>query len=286
MEDITIVIVTRNRIDTLLWTLDKLTNLPQKPPIIVVDNASTDGTPDRVKAVYPQVTVLALDQNKWCAARNDGVELAKTSLVSFCDDDSFWEPDALTKAATYFRKYPHLGVLASKILIGESQEVDGVCDAMKNSPLTDPRPLPGPAVLGFVCCAVVVRREAYLSVGGFDSRFAIAGEERMFSVDMRTKGWSLAYADDMVAHHYPSPLRNIAQRTRHITRDTLWYYWLRRPAYYAFRHTTLIFKQMAADINVRKGFWDALKSAPSILVDREVVPQPIEEQILKIESFY
>jgi len=286
MEDITIVIVTRNRIDTLLWTLDKLTNLPQKPPIIVVDNASTDGTPDRVKAAYPPVTVLALDQNKWCSARNDGVALAKTPLVSFCDDDSFWEPDALTKAATYFRKYPHLGVLAGKILIGDSQEVDSVCDAMKNSPLTDPRPLPGPPVLGFVCCAVVVRREAFLSIGGFDSRFAIAGEERMFSVDMRTKGWSLAYAEDMVAHHYPSPLRNVAQRTRHITRDTLWYYWLRRPAYYAFRHTMLILKQMTSDINVRQGFWEALKAAPAILLDREVVPRPIEEQILKIESFY
>jgi len=286
MEDITIVIVTRNRIDTLLWTLDKLTSLPQKPPIIVVDNASTDNTPDRVKAIYPQVTVLALDQNKWCAARNDGVELAKTPLVSFCDDDSFWEPDALTKAAAYFRKYPHLGVLAGKILIGDSQEVDSVCNAMKNSPLTDPRPLPGPPVLGFVCCAVVVRREAFLSIGGFDSRFAIAGEERMFSVDMRTKGWSLAYAEDMVAHHYPSPLRNVAQRTRHITRDTLWYYWLRRPAYYAFRHTMLILKQMTSDINVRQGFWEALKTAPSILLDREVVPRPIEEQILKIESFY
>ncbi|GAB3770136.1 glycosyltransferase [Spirosoma horti] len=286
MEDITVVIVTRNRIDTLLWTLDKLTSLPQKPPIIVVDNASTDNTPDRVKAAYPQVTVLALDQNKWCAARNDGVELAKTPLVSFCDDDSFWEPDALSKAATYFRKYPHLGVLAGKILIGDSQEVDSVCDAMKNSPLTDPRPLPGPPVLGFVCCAVVVRREAFLSIGGFDSRFAIAGEERMFSVDMRTRGWSLAYAEDMVAHHYPSPLRNVAQRTRHITRDTLWYYWLRRPTYFAFRHTLLILRQMASDINMRRGFWEALKSAPSILLDRAVVPRPVEEQLLKIESFY
>ena len=51
MENITIVIVTRNRVDTLLWTLSKLTALPEKPPIIVVDNASDDGTPRRVRAV-------------------------------------------------------------------------------------------------------------------------------------------------------------------------------------------------------------------------------------------
>lgn len=284
--DITIVIVTRNRADTLLSTLGKLTRLPQNPPIIVVDNASTDGTPDRVKTAFPWVTVLALDRNKWCAARNDGVELAQTCLVAFCDDDSFWQPPALERAAAYFGKYPHLGVLAGKILIGDSEEVDSVCYAMQNSPLTDPRPLPGPAVLGFVCCAAVVRKEAYQRVGGFDYRFAIAGEERMFSVDMRTEGWSLTYAEDVVAHHYPSQLRNVAQRIRHITRDTLWYYWLRRPAYYAMRHTMLILEQISKDANIRQGFLEAMKAAPQILLDRRVVPPPVEEQILRIESFY
>jgi N-acetylglucosaminyl-diphospho-decaprenol L-rhamnosyltransferase len=286
VKDITLVVVTRNRVDTLLWTLGKLSALPQQPPIIVVDNASTDGTPERVKEAFPAVTVVALTENKYCSARNEGVQLAKTCLVSFCDDDSFWQPEALGRAAAHFSKYPHLGALAGKILIGEDEELDSVCTAMLHSPLTDPRPLPGPAVLGFVCCAVVVRREAFLSVGGFDSRFAIAGEERMFSVDLRTKGWSLAYAEDMVAHHYPSQLRNVAQRTQHITRDTLWYYWLRRPAYYAWRHTLLILKQLSKDVNVRQGFWEAMKAAPTIFYDRQVVPQPIEEQILKIESFY
>ncbi|GAB4027447.1 glycosyltransferase family 2 protein [Spirosoma gilvum] len=283
---ISIVIVTRNRIETLLWTLDKLIRLPQKPAIIVVDNASTDDTPNRVKAAYPAVTVLALDDNKYCAARNEGVKEAKTPLIAFCDDDSFWQPEALDRAVDYFNKYPHLGVLAGKVLIGETQEVDSVCYAMHHSPLTDPRPLPGPAILGFVCCAVVVRREAFLSIGGFHKRFAIAGEERLFSVDMRTKGWSLAYAADMVAHHYPSPQRNVAQRTRHITRDTLWYYWLRRPVYYALRHTLLILQQIGKDCHIRKGFWEALRNAPYILRQRQVVPQRIEEQILKIESFY
>ncbi|GAB3027132.1 glycosyltransferase family 2 protein [Spirosoma pulveris] len=286
VKDITIVIITRNRVETLLQTLGKLAALPQNPPIIVVDNASTDGTHDRVKATYPMVTVLSLGQNKWCAARNDGVKLAQTSLIAFCDDDSFWQPPALGRAAAYFSKYLHLGVLAGKILIGDQEEVDSVCDAMQHSPIMDPRPLPGPAVLGFVCCAAVVRKEAYLSIGGFDSRFAIAGEERMFSVDMRTHGWSLAYADDMVAHHYPSKLRNLAQRTQHITRDTLWYYWLRRPAYYAMRHTMLILKKLRNDVNVRLGFLQAMKAAPQILLDRQVVPPDVEEQILRIESFY
>ncbi|MCK8494086.1 glycosyltransferase [Spirosoma sp. RP8] len=286
MLDVTAVIVTRNRVDTLLWTIGKLVALPEQPPIIVVDNASTDGTPEKVRALFPDVTVVALTENRACSARNEGVRRAKTALITFCDDDSFWVPGALHKAVSYFEQYPHLGVLAGKVLVGEDEAEDPVCHAMQDSPITDPRPLPGPAILGFVCCAVVVRREAFLSVGGFHNRFAIAGEERLFSVDMRTIGWSLAYAADVVAHHYPSKLRNNSLRTRHITRDTIWYYWLRRPFYYALRHTLLILKAVPKDVNIRKGFVDALQAAPTIVASRRVVPSGVEEQILKIESFY
>ncbi|RRB11099.1 glycosyltransferase [Larkinella knui] len=286
MQDCSVVIVTRNRIDTLLWTLDKLTRLPEKPPLIVVDNASTDGTPERVRACFPDLMVVELRENRACSARNEGVRMAQTPLVSFCDDDSFWEPGALTKAVAYFKQYPHLGVLAGKVLVNADETLDPVCDAMQNSPLTDPRPLPGPAILGFVCCAVVVRKAAFMDVGGFHRRFAIAGEERMFSVDMRTKGWSLAYAEDLVAHHYPSPVRNYSFRQQNITRDTLWYYWLRRPWYYALRHTLLIHRASRTNADVRKGYLKALRAAPFILRNRRVIPPAVEEQILKIESFY
>jgi len=286
MNEVTVVIVTRNRVEPLLWTLNKLTQLPENPPIIVVDNNSTDETVKRVRETFPAVTVIPLIENRACSARNVGVLAAQTPLISFCDDDSFWQPGALTKAVEYFRQYPHLGVLAGKVLVGEEEIMDGVCDAMRNSPLTDPRPLPGPAVLGFVCCAVVVRRQAFLDVGGFNRNFAIAGEERMFSVDMRTKGWSLAYAEDMVAHHYPSKLRNIALRTQNITRDTLWYYWLRRPWYYAMKHTMLIHRNSRTNADVRKGYLKALKTFPRTVWNRQVVPPAIEEEITKIESFY
>ena len=286
MKEVTVVIVTRNRVESLLWTLDKLTQLPEKPPIIVVDNNSTDGTVERVRATFPAVTVLPLIENRACSARNVGVMAAQTPLISFCDDDSFWQPGALTKAVDYFRQYPYLGALAGKVLVGEEEVMDGVCDAMRDSPLTDPRPLPGPAVLGFVCCAVVVRREAFLDVGGFNRNFAIAGEERMFAVDMRTRGWSLAYAEDMVAHHYPSKLRNISTRTQNITRDTLWYYWMRRPWYYAMKHTMLIHRNSRTNDDVREGYFNALRTFPRTLLSRKVVPPVVEEQILKIESFY
>ena len=283
--DVTVVIVTRNRAKGLLSTLEQLLALPEQPPIIVVDNQSTDDTVEQVRTTFPAVTVLALPENRGCSGRNEGVKAAQTPLVAFCDDDSYWEPGALTKAVQYFRQYPHLGVLAAKVFI-HGERLEPVCQAMHDSPITDPQPLPGPVILGFVCCAVVVRRQAFLEIGGFNTRFAIAVEERMFAVDMRTKGWSLAYAEDIVARHYASSVRNMPVRTALTTRDTIWYYWLRRPLYYALRHTWHIVRISRRDHNVRRGLKDAFRSALYIWRNRRVVPSNVERQILKIESFY
>lgn len=284
--DISILIVTRNRVETLLDTLRHLTTLPESPPIIVVDNQSTDGTAERVGAAFPQVNVLAQSENQGLNARNIGVQAARTPLVAFCDDDSWWEPGALTKAVAYFAQYPHLGLLAGRVLLGHEERLEPVCEAMRDSPLTSDKPLPGPAILGFVCCAAVVRREAFIATGGFDRQFAIAGEERMFSADLLAAGWSLAYAEDMVSHHFPSPARNPDQRIQLLTRDTFWYYWLRRPLYYALRHTLHIYQRSRENRHVRQGYREALRAMPRLLGKRRVVPPAVEQQLLKIERFY
>src|SRR5436305_5063753 len=68
----TVVIVTHNRAPDLCRTLDELTALPQRPPIIVVDNASTDGTAQRLATRFPAVTVLRMPRNLGAVARNHG----------------------------------------------------------------------------------------------------------------------------------------------------------------------------------------------------------------------
>ncbi|MFD2572038.1 glycosyltransferase family 2 protein [Spirosoma soli] len=285
-DQISVVIVTHNRVDTLLDTLEKLQSLPENPPLIVVDNGSTDGTANQVCTVFPAVTVLTLPPGLGCVSRNEGIRLAKTPLVALCDDDSYWAPGALTRAIQCFNDYPHLGVLAGRVLLGEEQRLEPVCEAMRDSPISDPRPLPGPAILGFVCCAVIIRQAAFWSIGGFHKQFAIAGEERLFSADMRSKGWSLAYAEDVLAYHFPSPVRSTARRTHLLTRDTLWYYWLRRPWYYALRHTLHIYQKSRVDENVRSGYREAIRQLHRFLFERRPVPHNVEEQLLRIESYY
>src|SRR3982750_561505 len=63
MPEVSVVVATRNRAEALRHTLDRLRRLPERPEVIVVDNASTDGTPDLVRRDFPEVRVLRLPRN-------------------------------------------------------------------------------------------------------------------------------------------------------------------------------------------------------------------------------
>src|SRR3954471_8265332 len=90
-----------------------LASLPRhEAPVILVDNASMDGTADAVRAALPHVRVVRLPENLGAVARNVGVALAETELVAFADDDSWWAPGALSLASALFSRHPRMAVLA------------------------------------------------------------------------------------------------------------------------------------------------------------------------------
>src|SRR5947208_1837668 len=106
VDRVTVVVMTRNRWPDLSQTLPR-----HEPPVVVVDNGSDDGTPDRVREAFPCVEVVALDTNLGAPARNIGVERARTPYVAFADDDSWWAPGSLERAARIFDAHPRLGLL-------------------------------------------------------------------------------------------------------------------------------------------------------------------------------
>ena len=197
--DVTVVVATRDRCAQLATTLPR--HAPA--PVILVDNGSTDGTPDLVAARFPHVSVLALGSNRGAPARNLGVAAATTPYVAFADDDSWWAPGALALAARLLEKHPRLGLVAGRVLVGREERLDPMSAHMADAPLGVEPDLPGPSVLGFLACAAVVRREAFLACGGFDDVVFFLGEEERLALDLAAAGWGLAYCDDVVAHHHP-----------------------------------------------------------------------------------
>jgi GT2 family glycosyltransferase len=264
-------VITRDRREALLRTLHRLVELHERPPIIVVDNGSSDGSVEAVRAQLPGIEVVALPDNRGAVARNVGMARAQTPFVAFCDDDSWWAPGALRAAAAHLAAAPRLAVLQARILVGPEERLDPACAAMAGSPLRRPEDAPGPVLLGFVACGAVVRRDALLAVGGFDDLLFFLGEEQLVAVDLASAGWYVAYVDDVVAHHHPALVhRDPRARARLQRRNALLTTWLRRPWPVVVRAT------LATAAGAPGALLDAARRLPAVRRRRRPLPAEVE----------
>lgn len=253
---------------------DLRTTLPRhEPPVILVDNGSRDGTPELVREHFPHIEVVELGENRGSMARNVGVERAATPYVAFADDDSWWEPGALERAAEVLDAHPRLAVLAGRVLVGEDEWPDPVNAMCAQSPLGREDDLPGPSILGFLACGAVVRREAYLAAGGFDEVVFFYGEEERLALDLVTSGWGLAYVDELVAHHHPSPSRDSVERRARAARNRLLTMVMRRPWPVVLR---AVGEDLRAGRAGRMAVRQTVARLPKALARRRVVPPEVE----------
>lgn len=275
----TVVIATRDRRDDLSRTLTNLGDHAPGVPIVVVDNGSRDGTSAHVRARFPAVSVLELDRNIGASARNLGVGLARTPYVAFSDDDSWWAPGALSRAEAVFDRHPRLGLIAARALVGPEHKPDPVNRLLADSPLRAPG-LPGPPVLGFVCCAAIVRREAFRQVGGINPVLFFIGEEQLLAWDLAAAGWVSCYVDGVVAHHHPSSHRGSphGRRVLELRNDVLTT-WLRRPARLGWSAFGALARQAVGDRVARVALRGALRRLPAALRARHPLPDAVQRQI-------
>ncbi|MGV9566607.1 glycosyltransferase family 2 protein [Streptomyces sp. NPDC003480] len=273
---VTVAIITRNRRQSVLRTLDRLAALPERPAVIVVDNGSHDATVAAVRDHPLGARVLATGRNMGALGRNLAVRCATTPYVAFSDDDSWWAPGALETAADLFDTYPRLGLLAARTLVGPGGVEDPLNSVLANSPLALAADLPGRPVLGFLACAAVVRRGAFLEAGGYHRVLFFGGEETLLAYDLAARGWGVTHVPTVTAHHHPArggrPGRSAVQR-----RNAVLTAWLRRPMAVALRHTAAL---AAAAVRGERGAGAALCGAlarlPAALEDREPLPADIE----------
>lgn len=270
-DDVTVVVVSRNRREELLDSLRR-----HRAPVVYVDNASTDGSADAVQERFPDVDVVRLERNVGAYGRTIGVRRAGTPLVAFADDDSWWAPGSLSAAADAFRAHARLGLVNARILVGPEERLDPTCAEMAHSPLPGVPGLPGAPLLGFIACGAMVRTTAFLEVGGFDPVVRFPGEEERLALDLADHGWHLRYLEDVVVHHHPSPLRGSPDaRHRGLARSGVLTALLRLPV----RHTVARAVSTAAEGPAhRAGVLAAARDVPAALRRRRVVSDRVLAQ--------
>jgi GT2 family glycosyltransferase len=273
---VSVVVITRDRAGEALRAVSELRALPEEPPVVVVDNGSTDGTVPLLASLSPGVQVLEAGCNLGSAGRNLGAGHTHTPYIAFSDDDSWWAPGALDRAADLLDHHPAVGLLMARVLVGAEKREDPICACLAASPLPRREGLPWPTLLGFMACGTVVRREAFSEVGGFELRLGVGGEEELLAIDLASRGWQIVYVADVVAHHHPSSQRNPGRRSAQLVRNALWVAWLRRPARSALAATWRLGRAAIRDRDGRAGLRAALAGIPWVASRRRVVPAELE----------
>ncbi|MFD6129688.1 glycosyltransferase family 2 protein [Streptomyces diastaticus] len=280
----TVAVITRDRPGSALRTLDRLAGLPERPPVVVVDNGSDPETTAVLRRHPVGARVLRPPRNTGALGRNWAVRQASTPYVAFSDDDSWWEPGTLRHAADLFDGHPRLGLLAARTLVGDEAEEDPLNAVLSASPLPPAADLPGVPVLGFLGCAAVARRSAFLGAGGYHRVLFFGAEETLLAYDLSALGWGVVHEPSLVARHHPDTAPRPG-RTSLVRRNELLTEWLRRPLPVALGSTRrLAADALGGDAAARGALGGALLRLPRALWHRRPLPPPVEAAVRTVRN--
>lgn len=118
---VSVVIPTYNRARYLAEAIESLLGQTYTDfEVIVVDDGSTDETPDVAARYSSEVRYVRQSNSERGAARNHGLRLARGEYVAFLDSDDFWKPDKLERDLDFLRDRPDVGlVYADVVLVDE-----------------------------------------------------------------------------------------------------------------------------------------------------------------------
>jgi hypothetical protein len=229
---ISVLIITWNRKEDTLETIRSTYEQAYRNfEIIVVDNGSTDGTVEAIRQAYPEVRLVALDQNMGVASgRNAGIVAARGDIVFCLDSDASPGHGTMTNLVHRFQVDPKLGVINSKIVNAYTREIDrtaGWAYTERNKADQDREFLS----FSFSAGGCAIRTEVFDRVGLFWELMFFGGEELDYSMRVWDAGYKIVYYPEAVVYHRVSPQRRVAgaQRDCLSLKETLDVYLVRYP---------------------------------------------------------
>lgn len=164
---LSVVVLSHNRWPALRRTLHTLREeqrslAPRDMEIVVVDNASVDGTPSRLPAEFPDIRLIPLARNEGVAGFNIGVQRAAGEVVMTLDDDAWPEPGVLGQALALLEQRPDIGAVTLLPRHPVTGLIEWPFGARLGAP-TERWPVMG--------CGNLIRRSLWLGLGGYDPAF-------------------------------------------------------------------------------------------------------------------
>jgi N-acetylglucosaminyl-diphospho-decaprenol L-rhamnosyltransferase len=275
--EIQAVVVTHNSANHIVPCLDSL--LAEGAIPIVVDNESSDSTIRLVKERFPQVKVISVGGNRgYGTSVNKGFRETSGAFVLLSNSDVVYPGGSVQRLGEFLRNSPDVGLVGGQQLFPNGKwqrsyaDLPGLWSGLKAAvgittfqracrallwPIkVDRKPKDVPYVDGAV---LLVRREAFEVVGGFDESFFRYGDETDLCARMQKAGWRTVFCPDAQVIHVRGgdstqviPLelfQNIVEADIKVARRNLSarrarvYFWLRQVEY---QRLTLMYKVASA----------------------------------------
>ena len=211
LHSVSAIIVTHNRAQDLARTLEHIRRDGLGiSELIVVDNASSDGTRELVSNEFPGVKLVRLHKNTGVSfARNVGAVNASGEFLLYLDDDCFVDFAAVWGAVNRMAGDDRLAAIGFNVVnlpledaltVYESRRFD----QYKTGEWADAAEFSGGACL--------LRRSVFLEVGGYNDRLFYLVEETDFSLRLLAKGYEIRRSGDVICLHYASPSSRPSKR--------------------------------------------------------------------------
>jgi len=240
MAEVSVIIVNYNTCALLHACLQHLMDLAEADEIIVVDNASCDGSAPMVREQFPTVTLIEQNENRGlAAASNRGVRAAQYELILHLGSDAFPDPGAITGMARYMQAHPDVGIATAQLRLRNGQ-LD--MDAHRGFPTPwasfthfsgldklFPRsrwfnryflghlPLDVPHEID-LCIShfMFVRKSLFEEIGGWDEDFFLYGEDVDLCYRAKAAGYKVMYLPQFTALHYKGASIGVRQQSADI----------------------------------------------------------------------
>ncbi|MEX2670963.1 MAG: glycosyltransferase [Phycisphaeraceae bacterium] len=223
-----VIIPTRDRKHELIAVLDSVLQQSVPVEVLVMDDASADGTCELIRQRYPQVRVEVGEQAKGPThRRNRGAELATTDyLVTLDDDCRLPSADTIAQTIAAF-DHPRIGAVTIPFInVNTDDQVESA------APDAEGRYVSGRFLGGMIA----FRRDVYQHVNGYRESFFMHVEESDLAIRMLAAGYVIRLGSAPPIHHHASPIRN-RNRIRALgPRNQILYAWHNVPMLYLPAH--------------------------------------------------
>jgi glycosyltransferase involved in cell wall biosynthesis len=188
-----ILITTKNRLNDLAFTLDKIKYLLEENRVtcVVFDDGSSDGTFEYVKENFPNIQLQKNKVSKgYIFCRNKMLnETLADYAISLDDDAHFVTENPLKFIQKHFEENTKCGLLALRIFWGLEEPVS---KSSNEIPIL---------VQGFVGCAHVWQMKAWRDIPHYPEWFVFYGEENFASYQLFKKNWEIHYLPEVIVNH-------------------------------------------------------------------------------------